>query len=66
MPVFLSQDEMEKYYQGFGNSTVWPVFHYFPQYARYEKEEWETYRAVNQRFADAVLALIQGVFSFVP
>ena len=27
IPVFLSGDEMEKYYNGFSNSTIWPLFH---------------------------------------
>ncbi|HET9296099.1 MAG TPA: trehalose-6-phosphate synthase, partial [Candidatus Binatia bacterium] len=29
-PVFLSEEQMEKFYLGFCNSTIWPLFHYFP------------------------------------
>src|SRR5436190_23710122 len=28
--VFLSEDTMERFYQGFCNKTIWPLFHYFP------------------------------------
>lgn len=58
-PVFISEDEMDKFYYGFCNSTIWPLFHYFPMYTHYEQEEWEVYRQVNERFADAVAEVIQ-------
>ena len=32
-PIFLSQHDMEDYYNGFCNRTIWPLLHYFPQYA---------------------------------
>src|SRR6185503_6165797 len=44
--VFLSADVMEKFYEGFCNKTIWPLFHYFPVYTVYEKEYWEQYIAV--------------------
>lgn len=59
-PVFLSEEEINKYYEGFSNETLWPLFHYFPSYARYSEESWESYKAVNQKFADAVLANIKN------
>jgi trehalose 6-phosphate synthase/phosphatase len=58
-PVFLSDAEMEQFYHGFCNSTLWPLFHYFPSYARYNEEDWATYRHVNQRFCEAVLELLR-------
>src|SRR5438874_10088039 len=36
--VFLEADMMEKFYEGFCNKTLWPLFHYFPQFAVYDKE----------------------------
>lgn len=59
-PVFLSQEEIEAYYNGFCNKTLWPLFHYFPLYTQYEKAFWEAYRAVNQRFCDAVVNLVEA------
>lgn len=53
-PVFLSQGEVEKYYYGFSNKTLWPLFHYFPQYAKYEHSEWSVYEHVNRDFFERV------------
>lgn len=56
LPVFLSQNDVNKYYYGFSNKTLWPLFHYFPQYTRYRDELWQVYKKVNQHFADVVNA----------
>ncbi|KAA9333027.1 bifunctional alpha,alpha-trehalose-phosphate synthase (UDP-forming)/trehalose-phosphatase [Hymenobacter busanensis] len=56
-PVFLTEDEIRDFYEGFSNETLWPTFHYFPQYARYEPHLWAAYQAVNRKFCDAVLAV---------
>ncbi len=58
-PVFLSQTEMEQFYLGFCNRTLWPLFHYFPSYVAYEKRYWQTYRHVNELFSEALLELVQ-------
>jgi trehalose 6-phosphate synthase/phosphatase len=58
-PIFLSTEEMERFYLGFCNSTLWPLFHYFPSYAEYREEDWDTYKQVNQRFCDAVLEFVR-------
>lgn len=54
-PVNLSAREVEDYYQGFCNEVIWPIFHYFVQYATYRKEFWESYIEVNGKFARAIL-----------
>ncbi|MEO8285364.1 MAG: bifunctional alpha,alpha-trehalose-phosphate synthase (UDP-forming)/trehalose-phosphatase [Chloroflexota bacterium] len=54
-PVFIPEEEMESFYHGFCNSTIWPLFHYFPSVTYYNEEYWATYKQVNERFADAVL-----------
>jgi trehalose 6-phosphate synthase/phosphatase len=54
-PVFMSADEQAGFYEGFSNSSIWPLLHYMPNYMRYEPWWWDDYRSVNQRFADAVL-----------
>ncbi len=56
-PIFLSQDEINKFYEGFSNETVWPLFHYFPSYTSYNPEHWKSYVAVNRKFADQILAM---------
>ncbi len=56
-PVFASKRMMEAFYGGFCNSTLWPLFHYFPSYATFEDDDWESYKNVNMRFCDAVLRM---------
>lgn len=52
-PVTLSADEQAGYYEGFANSTLWPLYHDAVQQPVFQREWWETYRSVNQRFAEA-------------
>ena len=54
-PVSLSAREVEDYYHGFCNEVVWPIFHYFVQYATYKKKFWDSYIEVNGKFARAIL-----------
>jgi trehalose 6-phosphate synthase/phosphatase len=53
--VFLSQYDIENYYYGFSNKTIWPLFHYFPLYTIYNEHFWEAYKRVNEIFCDEVL-----------
>lgn len=56
VPVFLSQEEINQYYEGFSNSVLWPVFHYYVStYANYEQSNWDYYQRVNKIFMEAVL-----------
>jgi len=56
-PVFLSQSEIENYYYGFSNKTLWPLFHYFPQYAIYDENLWIAYKKINEIFCDMIIKL---------
>ncbi|MEJ2163632.1 MAG: trehalose-6-phosphate synthase, partial [Robiginitalea sp.] len=53
--VPLSREEIEGFYFGFSNRAIWPLFHYFLEYAEFELSNWKVFEAVNQKFADAVL-----------
>ncbi len=55
MPLHLSAEDLDGFYFGFSNKTIWPLFHYFTQYVHYDDQEWETYRRVNQQYADKIL-----------
>jgi trehalose 6-phosphate synthase/phosphatase len=55
LPIHLSTEDMDGFYFGFSNKTIWPLFHYFTQYVHYDDQDWETYRKVNQQFADKIL-----------
>ncbi|MFW6020144.1 MAG: bifunctional alpha,alpha-trehalose-phosphate synthase (UDP-forming)/trehalose-phosphatase [Bacteroidales bacterium] len=54
VPVSLAEDEINNYYYGFSNKTLWPLFHYFTQFTEYDDTYWETYKKVNQKFADVL------------
>jgi trehalose 6-phosphate synthase/phosphatase len=58
-PVFVSEKSMDKFYFGFCNKTLWPLFHYFPSYAAYDEGDWAQYQAVNKAFCHAVLEVAQ-------
>ncbi|MCA0959292.1 bifunctional alpha,alpha-trehalose-phosphate synthase (UDP-forming)/trehalose-phosphatase [Muricauda ruestringensis] len=53
--VKLNAKEVDGFYYGFSNRTIWPLFHYFLEYSEFELTYWETYKAVNQKFADAII-----------
>lgn len=52
-PVFLTASEVELYYEGYANNTLWPLFHYFQSVAEYADEYWQIYQSVNEKFANA-------------
>jgi trehalose 6-phosphate synthase/phosphatase len=54
-PVFLPEESMDRFYLGFCNKTIWPLFHYFPTLTHYEEDHWQEYRHVNQVFGEAVV-----------
>ena len=54
VPVFLEPDEVTSYYDGFSNSAIWPLFHYFPQYCDFEENDLAGYRHVNKIFCDVL------------
>src|SRR4051812_15641968 len=55
-PVYLSQQEAERFYEGMSNSVIWPLFHYLVDRLPLWVRDFEEYRAVNERFADSVCA----------
>jgi len=54
VPIEISSAEFDGYYTGMANGVLWPLFHYLIDRIPYQQQEWESYRAVNQRFAEAV------------
>ena len=52
--IWLTQDEVEKFYGGHVNQTLWPLFHTQLSRVRFRRSEWDTYQKINRRFADAV------------
>ncbi len=59
MPVFLSRKQIEHYYQGFCNETIWPLFHYFPTRTIWENRFWQAYKQVNHAFCREAMKIIK-------
>jgi trehalose 6-phosphate synthase/phosphatase len=55
LPVFLEQNLIENYYDGFSNTTLWPLFHYFTEYSEFKEDYWEAYKRVNEMFAETII-----------
>ena len=58
-PVGIPDELYSKYYNGFCNSTIWPLFHYFPSYANYKNEEYDSFVQVNKIFAEKIKKIYQ-------
>lgn len=52
-PVPLRERELEEFYDGFSNRTIWPLYHDAVRWPDYHREWWSTYVDINQRFAEA-------------
>jgi trehalose 6-phosphate synthase/phosphatase len=59
VPVALDQEDVDGFYYGFSNRTIWPLFHYFMEFAEFEKQNWKTYKSVNEKFAKVVLEQLE-------
>lgn len=57
--VDLEEQDVEEYYNGYANRTLWPLFHYRIDLAEYERSFAGGYERANQRFAETVLPLIE-------
>lgn len=57
--VDLPHQDVEEYYNGYANSTLWPLFHFRLDLTEYERETGKGYERVNERFADSVGPLIE-------
>ena len=50
-PVPISEDEMHRYYEGFSNDTLWPLYHDAIRESGFHSSDWDAYVDVNERFA---------------
>lgn len=58
-PVFIEKNSYNAFYNGFSNSTLWPLFHYFPSLVDYTQKNFEAYQQVNQHFAEKITSIYQ-------
>jgi trehalose-6-phosphate synthase len=54
--VWLTKQEERDYYYGFSNEALWPLCHIAYTRPRFDTGQWETYQAVNRKFAEAILS----------
>jgi len=58
-PIFPDKDVYDKYYNGFSNSVLWPLFHYFSSLAEYEGHYFDAYLQMNQLFAEKIIPILE-------
>jgi trehalose 6-phosphate synthase/phosphatase len=59
VPVHLGASEVARYYEGFSNGVLWPLFHYLLDRMPLDARDYDAYVRVNQRFADVTAAQVQ-------
>jgi trehalose 6-phosphate synthase/phosphatase len=52
--VSLSKAERDEFYYGYSNEVIWPLFHDLQNFCNFEPAYWETYKTVNERYAEAI------------
>jgi len=57
VPVFLSQKQLDQFYNGYSNNILWPLFHNLPTDLPNEVRDFKVYKQVNDIFCDAVLSI---------
>ena len=58
-PVSLDHKELEDFYYGLSNKSLWPLFHYFIEFSVFDHMQWKSYQEVNKKFAESVLSNIE-------
>ncbi|MCA9333112.1 trehalose-6-phosphate synthase, partial [Candidatus Saccharibacteria bacterium] len=59
-PVFLTEKQVKKFYSGYANDTIWPLFHYFQSYTQHNSDYWSAYKEVNELYTKEVLKNIDN------
>src|SRR6266699_2565374 len=54
VPVALSEAERDEFYFGYSNEVIWPLFHDLQNFCNFEPAFWQTYKTVNERYAEAI------------
>lgn len=54
--VALTSDQVDRFYLGFSNEVIWPLFHDLQSFCRFDPSYWDVYREVNSRYAEVVAA----------
>ena len=57
VPVPLTEEEVDRYYEGMSNASLWPLYHDVVEKPEYHRTWWDTYVQVNKRFAERAAAV---------
>src|SRR3954451_18846174 len=60
VPVQLSEEEVDRYYEGVSNASLWPLYHDVVEKPEYHRAWWDTYVTVNRRFAERAAEVAAG------
>jgi trehalose 6-phosphate synthase len=52
VPVALTEEEVDRYYEGMSNASLWPLYHDVVEKPEYHRAWWDAYVQVNKRFAE--------------
>jgi len=58
-PIFVDKQVYEGYYNGFSNSVLWPLFHYFPTLVQFTASFYDDYVQINKRFCKELLSILR-------
>ncbi len=56
VPVLLSAEEVSRFYQGFSNEILWPLFHDLQSICNFDPSYWKVYQQVNRKYAEVTVA----------
>jgi trehalose 6-phosphate synthase/phosphatase len=59
LPIFAEKETYDNYYNGFSNSVLWPLFHYFSSLAEYDENYFNAYVQINQLFAEKIVPILE-------
>ena len=58
-PVTLNEKEINDFYYGLPNKCLWPLFHYFIEFSKFDQKHWDSYVEINKKFSEIVLKNIE-------
>ena len=58
-PVSLNKKEIDDFYYGLPNKCIWPLFHYFIEFSRFDERYWDSYVEINKKFSEIVINNIE-------
>lgn len=63
--IFLKKKELDGFYYGFANQTLWPLCHAVFVKPSFSREWWDSYVSVNEKYANAILEELDSQDAFI-